>query len=209
MIARAGPDRVLEGVKRQVGAQRAGHSPPHDAAGEQVHHEGHVHEPGPRRDVGDVSDPPPVRRCRGEVTLEAVVGFAVTRWCGSSRAGRASVGHPRQAQRAHPALNGAPSDPIVGVGPVDRLPHLPRAVHAHVLLVQRDQTFVDDGVTHRPGRARSGLAGVVRTRGDLNPGLGQDGADRLDPVLVAVLVDERIDVLQRRSSSACAKYALA
>lgn len=75
--------------------------------------------------------------------------------------------------------------------------------------MQRGQALVDDGITRRPSRGRTHPAGVVRTRGDLDPGLGQDGADRLDPVLVAVTVDERIDVGQRRSSSACAKYALA
>ena len=130
------------------------------------------------------------------------------RRCGTCRASCAGIRHPGQAQRPHPAFDGAPSDRIARVGPVDHLPHLPCPVHAHVLLVQRGQALVDDGITRRPGRGRTHPAGVVRTRGDLDPGLGQDGADRLDPVLVAVIVDERIDVGQRRSSSACAKYAL-
>ena len=43
---------------------------------------------------------------------------------------------------------------------------------------------------------------VVRRRGDR-----QDLADRLDPVGIAVFVDERLYGLNRRSSSAWAKYA--
>ncbi|EKA59798.1 hypothetical protein B277_16297 [Janibacter hoylei PVAS-1] len=32
VITRTGPDGVLEGIQRQIGAQRAGHSPADDAA---------------------------------------------------------------------------------------------------------------------------------------------------------------------------------
>lgn len=209
VITRTGPDGVLEGIQRQIGAQRAGHSPADDAAGEQIHHEGDIDEPGPRRDVRDVGNPPLVRGPSREVTLEPVAWLVTARRCGTRRAGRPGVGHPSKAQCAHPTLHGAPGHGVERVDPVDDLPHLPGPVHAHVLLVQRDQTLIDDRLTHRSGRGRSCLAGVVRTRGDLDPGLGQGGADRLDPVFIAVLLDERVDVRQRRSSSACAKYALA
>jgi hypothetical protein len=68
---------------------------------------------------------------------------------------------------------------------------------------------VEDRVAKRTSTGRARLSGPVRTRGDLGSGLGKDPADRLDPVLVAMNIDERIDVFYRRSSSACAKYALA
>ena len=50
------------------------------------------------------------------------------------------------------------------------------------------------------GLSRGMLA--VRRRGDR-----QDAADRLDPIGVAMLVNERLHGLDRRSSSARAKYA--
>src|SRR5688572_20980172 len=40
-----------------------------------------------------------------------------------------------------------------------------------------------------PRRRRPGPRGVVAARGGRHPGLAQDGADRLDPELLAVLVD--------------------
>lgn len=79
LIAGAGPDRVLEGVQSQIGTQRAGHSPADDATGEQVHHEGDVHETGPCRDVGDVSDPPLIRSCGSEITLDEIPRLVAAR----------------------------------------------------------------------------------------------------------------------------------
>ena len=56
-----------------------------------------------------------------------------------------------------------------------------------------------------------GLGGVVGARGDLGAGLGQHLADRLDPVLGAVVVDvgdeQRSGHFRLRSSSAAAKNA--
>src|SRR5258705_7582523 len=46
--------------------------------------------------------------------------------------------------------------------------------------------------------------GVIGRRGDR-----QDAADRLDPVLIAIRIDEADHGFHRRSSSAWAKYALA
>ncbi|GAB48150.1 hypothetical protein MOPEL_066_00020 [Mobilicoccus pelagius NBRC 104925] len=64
------------------------------------------------------------------------------------------------------------------------------------------QTFVDDGITCGPLRDRPALAGIIGAWGDRDSSLFQDLADRLDPMLVAVRGNERIDVYGRRSSSA-------
>ena len=60
-------------------------------------------------------------------------------------------------------------------------------------------------------RGPSGLRGVVAARGDVHPGLTQDGADRLDPepstVLVDVVDQHRRAHFSLRSSSAAAKNA--
>ncbi|MDN5746672.1 MAG: hypothetical protein L0H31_16365, partial [Nocardioidaceae bacterium] len=79
---------------------------------------------------------------------------------------------------------------------------LAHSVHAHVVIVRRHELFIEHRVATGPRRGRPGLASVVRARGDPDPGLGQDGAGRLDPMLITVLVDEGIDIGQRRSSSA-------
>src|SRR5699024_12208495 len=50
---------------------------------------------------------------------------------------------------------------------------------------------------------------VIRTRSDLHSGTRQCPADRLDSEFVTMIIDEIIDICQRRSSSAWAKYALA
>ncbi|WP_371829684.1 hypothetical protein [Sinomonas cyclohexanicum] len=52
-------------------------------------------------------------------------------------------------------------------------------------------------VPDRPGRRLTGAMGAVRARGDL-----QDPADRIDPVLPAVLLDEGAHHLDGRSISA-------
>lgn len=60
-------------------------------------------------------------------------------------------------------------------------------------------------------RGWPGLRGVVGARGDLHPGLAQDGADRLGPeprpVLVDVVDQHRCGHFSLRSSSAAAKNA--
>lgn len=69
----------------------------------------------------------------------------------------------------------------------------------------------DDRLHHRvalgPCRRSSGLVRVIRARGHLHACRSQDGADGLDPELVAVGVDERDYFLCWRSSSAPKKLA--
>ena len=71
-LADAGPQGVFERVDRQVGAHRGRGSPADDAAGVEVADEGDEVEPATCGHVRDVGDPPLVRCCRGEVTLEQV-----------------------------------------------------------------------------------------------------------------------------------------
>ena len=93
--------------------------------------------------------------------------------------------------------------------PVHLLPDFIRAVDLHVGLPHtldlRPQTFITDCANRAPRRITKprGMASVAR-RGD-----PQDLADRLDPEGVAMLIDEGLQDLKRRSSSAWAKNALA
>ena len=74
---------------------------------------------------------------------------------------------------------------------VQRLPHLAHPVHAVVGLEQRRDPLIEGGIGDRALRRRAGMVGVVGARGDLRAGLGEDGADRLDPELILVRVDVR------------------
>ena len=60
MVDRAGrnssaPERHLEGVEHQLGPEMVGHRPPRHHPAKGVDHHGQEEEPGPGRDVGDVS----------------------------------------------------------------------------------------------------------------------------------------------------------
>jgi len=53
----AAPQRHVQGIEHQLGAQMCLHRPSHDPPGEGVQNHRQVQEPGPRRDVGDVGHP--------------------------------------------------------------------------------------------------------------------------------------------------------
>src|SRR5512132_4408965 len=93
-------------------------------------------------------------------------------------------------------------------------PDLADAVNLEILVPDPPNLFRQGEIAPLARRCTGGIAGTgggiagtggmlaVRRRGDR-----QNPADRLDPVGVAMLVDERLHDLDRRSSSAIAKYA--
>src|SRR3990167_5284095 len=112
-----------------------------------------------------------------------------------------------QAVLAHQALHGAACDgdafstqlvpDLVGtVDPEVRLPHATN--------LRRQFSIAQAASAQQRRVALTGRVPPVRRRGDL-----QHAADRLDPEFLAMPVDERIQDLMRRSSSAWAKNALA
>ena len=111
---------------------------------------------------------------------------------------------PAQTAAERQAL-GSQIEQRFDVLPVQGLPHLADPVHPVVVLEQRHDPLIHRGVGDRPGRGRSCLGGVVGARGDLRAGLGEGGADRLDPELLLVLVDVRDQRVEGRSSSAAKK----
>ena len=71
-LASAGPQAHVERVERQVGAQRSGQLPAHDAAAEHVDDEGGVDPAGEGAAVGDVRDPQLVGCVGAELPLDQV-----------------------------------------------------------------------------------------------------------------------------------------
>src|SRR5687768_9915861 len=202
--SRARPDCLLQGIQDEIGAHGSGHAPADDAPREDVDHECGVDEARPGCHVGKVGDPELIGARRHELTVDAIKrapGAVV----GKRRSTLAAAHNALQAERAHQAFDSAPRR--LDVLAAELPPDLARAVDAEVLLVHALNLRHQRLVASQPRRKtlRIGLAGlvlVVQRRGDR-----QLLADRLDPVEIAVGVDERHHHFCRRSSSAWAKYA--
>src|SRR5262249_18926429 len=141
---------------------------------------------------------------RGELAADQI---RVPR-CGRIRLGGA---HPFAAPR--PVDAGGAHEPghliaaDVVTGPTCRLPQLAHPVDAVVVLPQRHQGRPQDGVTAGRRRRGAGIGVVVGAGGHRHPCSAQDGADGLDPELLALGVDELDYFLCWRSSSAPKKLA--
>ena len=105
-----------------------------------------------------------------------------------------------QTHVAHEALDGAPGH-VTGPVALGDLGAAPHGVHLagpeHRVIAPVDATdLASQGVIARtPGTGRPAAAGVVGARGDLDAGAGRRLADRLDPEVRPVVIDERVDDL--------------
>jgi len=191
--------RLFERIEDEPCMRRPGDPPADNAAGECIDDEGHIDEPGPGRDIGEVADPEPVRRGRLELAVHPVER-ARRGLVGDRRADRLAPDDALQAHGIHQPLHRAArhAEPFAQ----QLTPDLPRAVDLEVLIEHpqdmRLQGFVTPDARRRSFRAPPPrVMRVICGRGDL-----QNPADRLDPVLPTMIVDEGDHVLNRRSSSA-------
>jgi hypothetical protein len=89
------PDRHVERVQDQLGAQVVSHRPSHHAPGEHVQDHRQVQEALPGRDIGDIGGPQPIRPSSGEGPLDQVGG-----WGGLGvAAGQAATSAPMAANQ--------------------------------------------------------------------------------------------------------------
>jgi hypothetical protein len=196
---------LLQGIQHEAGVRRPAHPPADDAPRISIDHEGHVHEAAPGRDVGEVADPQRMRPRRLELPLDPIQRAGG--WAGDRGADLPAPHSPLQAHGPHQARHCAAGDP--DPLPAQLAPDLPDTVDAEVLFEHAPDRDGQSRIAFGPCRqlARIGTPrsmSVVGRRGDR-----QQLADRLDPVDGAMLVDEGDHGLDRRSSSAIAKYALA
>jgi hypothetical protein len=63
------PERHVERLEHQLGAQIGLHRPAYDPPTEHIEHHGEVEKPRPGRDVGDIRNPQAIGRRGGEVAL--------------------------------------------------------------------------------------------------------------------------------------------
>src|SRR5258708_1684980 len=113
--------------------------------------------------------------------------------------------HALQADASHQTRHGAASDPVPFA--LQLPPDLAHAIDPEVLLEDPPNLRQQGGIMLRPRREPGridthGNMGTIGRRGDR-----QHLADRLDPIRRPMIVDESDHGLNRRSSSAWAKYA--
>ena len=197
---------LLQRVEHEAGVRRPRHAPADDAAGVGVDDERDVDEAGPRRDVGEVRDPQHVRPWCPEPAIDVIErtgrGLVAHR-----RAHPPAADHPLQSHFLHQPRHRAAGHVVPF--PQQLPPDLAHAVDLEVLIENPFDLDAEHDVALDARRCRlrlgaAGDVGVVCRRGDR-----QHLADRLDPVVVAVRIDEADHGFHRRSSSAWAKYALA
>ena len=193
-------ERLFESVQDEVGVRCPAGSPADDPPGVGVDDEGDVDEPGPGRDIDKISQPQTVGRGSMELSVHLIQrtgGRPVADRCpqrlASDRSPKAHVPHQ-------------PGDRAAGCGealPPQLTPDLAYTIDTEVLLEHALDLDPQIGVPTDPvgqtGRIDAlGEMGMIGRRGDR-----QDLADRLDPVGLTMIVDERDHGLNRRELDDC------
>ena len=146
----------------------------------------------------------PLSRC----TIIVISAWqASIRLAAHGRAHTAATDHPLESLFLHQRRHCAAADVVPLAQQLT--PDLAHAVDWEVLIENPLDLDTKQAIALDARRRRLRLfapddVGVVSRRGDL-----KYSADRLDPVLVAIRIDEADHGFHRRSSSAWAKYALA
>src|SRR5690625_1254604 len=203
-IGLPGAERLFEGVQHEVGAQVSGYSPADYAPCERVDDECCVNEPASGAHVRQVRHPQGVGLLSGKVTVHQV-HRAISSLVRNRGDFLAAPGDALQASSSHEPLYSAARHELAF--PVQFLPHLPRAVTLFASIPHPLHFHAQVSVMVKPEWLAAlvpltGLELVVNARGDR-----QLPADRLDPILTTVLIDERGHHFRWRSSSAWAKNA--
>src|SRR5688572_20511251 len=203
---RARPQRLLKRIQDQVSMHRAGDTPADDAARKHIDDESHVYEPRPGRDVCEIGDPELIRPNGSELTLDQIRW--IFRLVAADRGSAfGSTHNSLQPQRSHQSF-----DSTAGNGdaiPSEAPPNLAGSVDLEVIFIHaphftRHLSIASKARRHPLRLSLSRLALVVSRWGDR-----QLRADRLDPILAPMSVDEGDHYFGRRSSSAWAKKAAA
>src|SRR5262249_37411437 len=198
----ASPQRLLERIQDQVGVHRASDAPADDAARKHIDDESHVDEPRPGRDVCEIGDPELIRPNGSELALDQIC--RIIRLVTADRGSALAPTHsPLQPNRSHQSF-----DATAGDGdalPAELSPDLACAVDLEVPIPDALDLLRNLDIAPNPRRQPlrlrlSRLVLVVSRWGDR-----QLRADRLDPILTPMLVDEGDHYFGRRSSSAWAK----
>src|SRR5262247_1811380 len=200
------PQRLLKRIQDQIRMHRAGDTPADDAARIHIDDESHVDEPRPGRDVCEIGDPELIRPNGSEQALDQI--SRIFRLVASDSGSAFATAHnPLQPERSHQSF-----DATAGDGdaiPSELPPNLAGTVDLEVIIIHAPDFTRNLSIASKARRfplrlSLSRFLFVVGRGGDR-----QLLADRLDPVLGAMLIDEQHHHFGRRSSSAWAKKAAA
>src|SRR5690606_4247813 len=200
-------ERLLQGVERKVGSERARDAPAHDPPTVGVDHKRHVDKAPPRGNIGQVRDPELVGTPGPEVPLHPIERPLGSRLCKRRPHLPAAANRPSEAKLSHKALDRAARHPPP-LSP-EWPPNLARTVDLEVLRPDAPNLPPQHLVT--PGTKRSkrriALSGLVRIVGRWSD--RKNLADRLDSIRLPVRINEGHHHLSPRSSSAWAEKAAA
>ncbi len=202
----AGVQRLFQRIEHEVRMHGTAHAPPDDASGKNVDDKSHIYPSLPSRDIGEVRDPQLIGTPCLELLIDPIQ--RARRFAVADRGAHHLAAHDMpQALTLHESFDrttGHHDDfavqlPPDFVGTIDLQVGLPDALdlrHQHLVTPHSLAALFRI--------APQGNMAPVARRGNL-----QLPADRLDPEGITMLVDERPQDLNRRSSSAWAKNALA
>src|SRR5690554_4900424 len=186
-IGLPGVERLFERVQHEVGAQVSGYSPADYAPCACVDDECCVNESASGAHVRQIRNPQGVRPLGTEVTVHQV-SWAISSLVRNRGDFLAAPGDALQASSSHEPLYGAARHELAF--PVQFLPHLPRAVTLFASIPHPLDLHAQVSVMVKPEWLAvlvplTGFELVVNARGDR-----QLPADRLDPILTTVLINE-------------------
>src|SRR5262245_7539994 len=198
--------RLLKRIQDQIRMHRAGDTPADDAARKYIDDESRVDEPGPGRDVGEIGDPELIRPHRGELALDQICRI-IRLVAADGGSAFATAHNPLQPERLHQSFDGTAGDGDALTAELS--PDLACAVDLEVIIIHapdftRNLSIASKALRFPLRLSLSRFLFVVGRGGDR-----QLRADRLDPVLGPMLIDERHHHFGRRSNSAWAKKAAA
>ena len=176
--------------------------PAHDVAGVNVDDEGDIDKARPCRDIGEVRHPQPVGSGAAELAVD-VVKRTWTCLVLNRRSHRFAPDNAPQSHVPHQSLHRAAGH--IAALALELPPDFADAVDPEVLLEDAGDLGLQAQVPLRPAGKllRIGPLGhmaVIGGRGDR-----QNLADRLDPMVSTMIIDEADHLLNGRSSSAWAK----
>ncbi len=212
-LALPGPDRLLQRIQHQLSTHAGTRTPAQDPAGIGIDDERDIDPTGPRRDVGDVGYPQPVRRQRRKPATDKVrrpLGGRIS----DGRALLLATTCPFQSRTTHESLDRAARD-WDGFA-VELQPDLAGSIDTEVGLVDPTDLDQQSLITLLTLAGEFVAPLVVGRWGDLDAMVAQDLADRLDtppqPIHLTplgVFTDEVDDHCPGRSSSAAKKAEVA
>ncbi len=194
--------RLFQGIQDEACMRRPADPPANDPTGEGIDDEGHINEAAPGRDISEIADPKPVRRRCAEVPVH-LVHRARRAWIWHSGAHFLAANNTRQAHRTHQTLDGAAGDSDALA--VHLPPDFGRAIDPEVVIPDALDHRLEGAIPLHTRRGRLWLADALGMLVIAGRGNRQDPADRLDPILTAMIFNEGDHVFDRRSNSACAK----